>query len=177
MSDKIATFAGGCFWCTEAIFKNIRGVKKVESGYSGGKVNNPSYELVSTSSTGHAEAIQVTFEPKIVSYDDLLYLFLKMHDPTTKDRQGADVGTQYRSVIFYRDENQKSKAEKAIKKAQKDYDKKIVTELLPFKDFYKAEDYHQDYYKKNPDKMYCKLVIDPKIEKLKKNFGKYLKNQ
>ena len=175
MSKEIATFGGGCFWCTEAIFKSIKGVKKVVSGYSGGNVENPSYELVSTNSSGHAEAVQITFDTKIITYNDLLYIFLKTHNPTTLNRQGADVGTQYRSVIFYHDE-QKKVAEKAINKAQNEYNEKIVTEIVPFENFYEAENYHQDYYKKNPDKMYCKLVIDPKIQKLKKDFKKYLKS-
>ena len=175
MSKEIATFGGGCFWCTEAIFKSIKGVKKVVSGYSGGKEKDPSYELISTGSTKHAEAIQITFDPKLISYADLLYIFLKTHNPTTLNRQGADVGTQYRSVIFYHDE-QKKVAEKAINKAQNEYNEKIVTEIVPFENFYEAENYHQDYYKKNPDKMYCKLVIDPKIQKLKKDFKKYLKS-
>lgn len=170
-----ATFAGGCFWCTEAIFQNIRGVKTVESGYSGGETDNPTYEDVSGSSTGHAETIQITFDPKVVSYKDLLYIFFKMHDPTTKDRQGADVGSQYRSVVFYHSQEQKKFAQEAMAQFSKDYPSPIVTEIVPFKSFHKAEDYHQDYYEKNKNLPYCKLVIDPKIEKLKKNFGKYLK--
>lgn len=173
---ELATFAGGCFWCTEAIFQNIKGVSNVVSGYSGGEKENPNYEQVSGESTGHAETIQITFDPQVVKYSDLLYIFLKMHDPTTKDRQGADHGTQYRSVIFYHDEDQRQEAEKAIKNAQADYKDKIVTELTPYKVFYVAENHHQDYYNKNGETSYCKLVIDPKIEKLKKDFGKYLKN-
>lgn len=171
-----ATFAGGCFWCTEAIFQNIKGVSDVTSGYSGGEVENPSYEQVSGRETGHAEVIQLTFDPKVVSYKDLLYIFFKMHDPTQKDGQGADIGSQYRSIVFYHDENQKKEAEEAISEFKKEYPSPIVTEVIPFKNFYKAEDYHQDYYNNNKSAMYCKLVIDSKIEKLKKNFGKYLKN-
>lgn len=171
-----ATFAGGCFWCTEAIFQNIKGVSEVVSGYSGGEMENPSYEQVSESNTGHAETIQLTFDPRVVGYKDLLYIFFKMHDPTTKDRQGSDVGSQYRSVVFYHDEQQKKEAEEAIKDFQKEYLSPIVTEVLPFKNFYKAEGYHQDFYDHNKNTPYCKLVIDPKIEKLKKNFGKYLKS-
>ena len=170
-----ATFAGGCFWCTEAIFKNIRGVKNVEVGYSGGAAGVPTYEEVSTGKTGYAEAIQVTFEPKLVSYSDLLYLFFRTHDPTTKDRQGPDFGPQYRSVIFYKDGYQKIKAEKEKKKAQKLYDSHIVTEIIPFKNFFPAEDNHQNYYGKNKNNSYCKVVIDPKIRKLQKDFRKYLK--
>jgi methionine-S-sulfoxide reductase len=172
---KKATLAGGCFWCTEAIFKRIKGVKKVTSGYTGGNIENPSYEQVSSSSTGHAEAIQITYAPNVISYDDLLYIFFRTHDPTTLNRQGADVGTQYRSAIFYHNETQKKKAEKALKEAQRQYESKIVTEIVPFKKFYKAEDYHKDYYKNHTDAAYCKLVIDPKIKKLQDNLSKYLK--
>lgn len=172
---KKATFAGGCFWCQEAIFQNIKGVSDVMSGYSGGDMDTPGYEDVSSGSTGHAESIQLTFDPKLISYKDLLYIFFKMHDPTTKDRQGADVGSQYRSVIFYHDEEQKKEAQEAVKEFQKDYKDPIVTEIVPFKSFYKAEGYHQNYYNNNKNVPYCRLVIDPKIEKLKKNFGKYLK--
>jgi peptide-methionine (S)-S-oxide reductase len=176
-TSKLATFAGGCFWCTEAIFKRIRGVARVVPGYCGGDVENPTYEQVSSSTTGHAEAIQMTYDPKKISYDDLLYIFWKTHDPTTPNRQGSDVGPQYRSMIFYHDEKQKKKALKSKKRMEKDItaENPIVTEVVPFKKFYPAEGYHHDYYAKNPGKMYCKLVIDPKIEKLKKNFGEYLK--
>ncbi len=172
---KKATFAGGCFWCTEAIFQNIKGVSEVISGYSGGEVQEPNYNQVSEGATGHAEAIQLTFDPKVVSYKDLLYIFFKMHDPTTKDKQGADEGSQYRSVVFYHDSGQKEEAQKAIEEFKKEYPSPIVTEVVPFNNFYIAESYHQDYYNNNKNAMYCKLVIDPKIEKLKKNFGKYLK--
>lgn len=169
-----ATLAGGCFWCTEAIFLRVKGVEKVVSGYSGGHMDNPSYEKVSSGATGHTEAIQIIFNPKIISYEDLLYIFFRTHDPTTMNRQGADVGTQYRSVIFYNNDNQKNQAEKAKDEAQKIYEDPIVTEIVPYKSFYKAEDYHQNYYANNPQKTYCKLIIDPKIIKLQRDIKKYL---
>ena len=172
---KKAYFAGGCFWCTEAIFQMIKGVSKVTSGYAGGNIDSPSYEQVSTGSTGHTEAIEITYDPDAVDYSDLLYIFFKTHDPTTLDQQGADVGPQYRSAIFYTDDEQKTKAQKEKAKAQKDYKDSIVTEILPLKDFYEAEGYHQDYYNKNKNESYCRVVIDPKIQKLKENYGKYIK--
>ncbi len=172
---EIATLAGGCFWCTEGIFNQIKGVEKVVSGYSGGTMENPNYEKVSAGITNHAEAIQVTFDPKIISYKDILYIFFKTHDPTTMNRQGNDAGTQYRSVVFFHDEDQKKIAEELKKDLQKDYKDKIVTEVVPFEKFYVAEGYHQDYFAKNPDKPYCTLVIDPKIQKLKKDFKQFLK--
>lgn len=172
---ETATLAGGCFWCTEGIFKQIKGVKEVTSGYSGGNMDNPDYEQVSSGVTNHAESIQIKFDPKVIRFKDILYIFFKSHDPTTMNRQGHDVGSQYRSAIFYYDEKQKKEAETALADAQKDYDGKIVTQILPFKSFFEAEDYHQDYFEKNPEKPYCKLVIDPKIQKLKRDFKKYLK--
>lgn len=171
---EIATFAGGCFWCTEALFKNLRGVKSVTPGYSGGESDNPTYEEVSTGETGHAESIQIEFDPKVISFKDLLYVFFKTHDPTTLNRQGADVGTQYRSIVFYHDERQEKIAQEIKKEIAKDYDSPIVTEILPFKEFYKAEDYHKNYYEEHKNAPYCKLVIDPKISKLKKNFPNFL---
>jgi len=171
---KMATLAGGCFWCTEALFLRVKGVEKVISGYSGGNIDNPSYEKVSSGISGHAEVIQITYDPKKISYKNLLYIFFRTHDPTTLNRQGADVGSQYRSVIFYHDKNQKKVADKAIKDAQKDYTAPIVTKVLPFETFYKAEDYHQNYFSNNPEKNYCKLVINPKIKKLQQDFKKYL---
>ena len=172
-----ATFAGGCFWCTEAIFKKLKGVKEVVSGYAGGDKENPSYEEVSSSTTGHAEAIQITFDPKTISYEDLLYVFMRTHDPTTLNRQGNDVGTQYRSEIFYHNGDQKKLAEKEIRELEESdyYDGKIVTKISHYRDFFPAESYHQDYYKNNKNKPYCKIVIDPKIDKLKKDFKKFLK--
>ena len=175
---EIATFAGGCFWCTEAIFTRLKGVKKTVSGYTGGNVEKPSYDQVSHGDTGHTEAIQVTYDPKIISYKDLLYIFWRTHDPTTINRQGADVGPQYRSMILYNSEEQKQKALASKEKVKKEgiYKNPIVTEILPLESFYKAEDYHQNYYSKDPKKSYCRLVIDPKINKLQKDFKKYLKN-
>ena len=174
---EVATFAGGCFWCTEGIFQRLKGVKTVVSGYAGGNIDNPTYEEVSSGETGHAEAIQITFDPSVISYKDLVYVFLKTHDTTTKDRQGNDVGTQYRSALFYHDEKQKMIAEETIKTLdqEKIYSSPIVTEVLPFKNFFKAEGYHQNYYNNNPDKMYCKLVIDPKIKKLEEVMPEFLK--
>jgi peptide-methionine (S)-S-oxide reductase len=172
-----ATFAAGCFWCTEAIFKRIRGVKKVISGYAGGETENPTYENVHNKDTNHAESIQISFDPNKISYKDLLYIFWRTHDPTTLNKQGADVGTEYRSIIFYHNEKQKLLAEKTKRSAQKLYDNPIVTEIVPLKNFYEAEAYHQDFYKRNKSAPYCRIVIDPKIQKLQKNFKKYLKKE
>ena len=172
---EITTLAGGCFWCTEAIFKNLKGVTKVVSGYSGGTKEGASYEDIHYKDTKHAESIQITFDPKEISYKELLYVFFKTHDPTTVDRQGADIGPEYRSMIFFADKAQQDAAHDALKEAQKLYDSLIVTEIVPFKSFYEAEDYHQDFYRKNPNSIYCQLVIDPKISKLKKDFKSYLK--
>lgn len=172
---EIATIAGGCFWCTEAVFVNLKGVEKVVPGYSGGSVENPSYEQVSSGETGHAESIQITFDHKVISYDELLYVFWKTHDPTQLNRQGKDVGPQYRSAIFYNDEVQKEKALKSKTEAQKFYASPIVTEIVPFKNFYPAEQYHREYYLKNRNAPYCRLVIDPKIQKLRKEFKDLLR--
>ena len=169
------TLAGGCFWCTEAIFKMLRGVAKVTPGYSGGDTPNPSYEQVCDETTGHAEAIQVEFDPKVITYPELLYVFFRLHDPTTLNKQGNDAGHSYRSAIFYQDKTQKDEAEKARDEAQVKYKDKIVTEIVPFKNFYEAENYHKDYYTKNQDAPYCQIIIDPKIEKLKKEFSQFLK--
>lgn len=172
-----ATFGQGCFWCAEAIFQQIEGVAKVESGYSGGSTLNPTYKDVCTGTTGHAEVIQVTFDPSKVSYDELLEVFWKTHDPTTLNRQGNDVGTQYRSVIFYHNEAQKRKAELYLKQLsdEKVWPNPIVTQIVPFSKFYKAEGYHQNYYQNNPRQAYCQLVIVPKLEKFEKVFKKKLK--
>lgn len=174
---EIATFGSGCFWCTEAIFERVKGVQKVVSGYSGGTTENPTYKEVCTGNTGHAECTQIYFDPSIVSYDELLEIFWKTHDPTTLNRQGNDVGTQYRSVIFYHNQEQKQKAEYYKKKLQEEkiWDKPIVTEIVEFKKFYPAEDYHQDYYDNNPNQGYCAFVITPKIEKFEKIFKDKLK--
>lgn len=172
-----AIFGGGCFWCTEAIFKMVKGVKKVTSGYAGGKMRNPSYEDVSTGDTGHAEAIEIEFDPKEIIYKDLVYIFFRTHDPTTMNRQGADVGTQYRSVIFYKNEAQKKIAEDGLRRAQSEFDSPIVTGIVPFDEFYTAEGYHQNYFEENPHSGYCRLVIDPKIKKLQEKLGKHLKTK
>lgn len=172
-----ATFGSGCFWCTEAIFLNVDGITKVESGYAGGNVKNPTYKEVCSGLTGHAEVIQLTFDPQKISYDDLLEIFWQTHDPTTLNQQGADVGTQYRSVIYYHSDDQKNKAEyyKARLGEEHVFDKPIVTEISPATVFYKAEDYHQNYYKLNNNAPYCTYVIRPKLEKFKKAFKAKLK--
>lgn len=174
---QTATLSGGCFWCTEAIFQRLKGVEKVQSGYTGGKIENPTYEDVSDGDSGHAEAVQITFNPSVISFKELLEVFWKLHDPTTLNRQGADVGTQYRSAIFYHDEAQKLDAEKLKAELDKsgEYSDPIVTEITPFSKFYSAEKYHDNYYNSNRNQGYCKLVIDPKIQKLTKNFGEKLK--
>lgn len=174
---ETATFGGGCFWCTEAIFQEVNGVFSVVSGYSGGNVRNPSYREVTSGSTGHAEVIQIKFDPEVVSYLQLLEIFFKTHDPTTLNRQGADVGTQYRSVIFYHNSQQKEMAGK-VKEAldkEKIWKDPIVTEISEFSAFYKAEDYHQNYFENNPNQAYCQFVIVPKLEKLEKLFKDQLK--
>ena len=177
-SREMITLGGGCFWCTEAVFEELKGVEKVESGFSGGTVANPSYELVCTGRTGHAEVSNITFDPKVISLKDLLEVFFTVHDPTTLDRQGNDVGTQYRSVIFYRNERQKAVALQVIKEitAKKIWRDKIVTEVVPYKAFYKAEDYHQEYFKRNGDQPYCQIVIAPKVAKFRAHFMSRLRN-
>ncbi len=174
---QTATFAGGCFWCIEAIFKKLKGVQSVISGYSGGKMENPNYDKVSMGTTGHAESIQVIFDPNVISYSTLLDVFWHLHDPTTLNRQGGDVGTQYRSVIFYHTEEQREIAEKSKEDLTKSktYRDPIVTQIVPFEKFYNAEDYHQDYYNTNTTNPYCRIVIDPKITKLYKDFKPLLK--
>jgi len=171
--SEIATLAGGCFWCTEAVFKRLKGVEAVTPGYTGGMIPNPTYKQVCSGETGHAEAIQVTFDPAVISYEDILHVFFKLHDPTTLNRQGADVGTQYRSAIYYQDEAQKQTAERVIKEVDDShvYDSPIVTEVSPVTDYYEAEDYHLDFYDQNRSYPYCRVVIDPKIEKLTREFG------
>lgn len=172
-----ATFAEGCFWCTEAFFQQLKGVEKVVSGYSGGHVPNPTYEQVCTGTTGHAEASEIIYDPSVISYDQLLEAFWESHDPTTLNRQGNDVGTQYRSVIFYRNEAQKQKAEAYKQKlnASGAFSAPIVTAIEPLKNFYPAERYHQDYYENNPNQPYCQMVIRPKLEKFRKVFKDELK--
>jgi peptide-methionine (S)-S-oxide reductase len=171
-----AVFGAGCFWCVEAIFEELKGVQSVEAGYSGGTVENPSYEQVCTGTTGHAEVARIIFDPSVITYDDLLEVFWTTHDPTTLNRQGADVGEQYRSVIFYLNDKQKEAAEKSKKDvAPKIWDDPIVTSIEPLKKFYVAEDYHQNYYDNNPNKSYCQYVINPKLEKFRKKFKEKLK--
>lgn len=174
---ETATFGGGCFWCTEAIFKSLKGVETVESGYSGGKLQNPTYKEVCSGLTGHAEVIQITFDPAIISFDELLEVFWKTHDPTTLNQQGADRGTQYRSVVFYHSLQQKETAEKYKTALNKElvYGKPVITEITAFEKFYKAENYHQDYYANNSTQGYCQMVIAPKLEKFRKIFKDKLK--
>jgi peptide-methionine (S)-S-oxide reductase len=174
-----ATFAAGCFWCTEAQFKELKGVESVTSGFTGGHVKNPSYEEVCTGTTGHAEATNIIYDPSQITYDELLEAFFTMHDPTQLNRQGNDVGTQYRSAIFYHNAMQKAKAIYYIEHLNKvkAYKNKIVTEVKPYTVFYKAEDYHQDFYNKNPNQHYCKYVIQPELEKFRKVFKDKLKEQ
>jgi peptide-methionine (S)-S-oxide reductase len=176
-SKEIATLAGGCFWCTEAVFLSIDGVEKVVSGYIGGTIKNPAYREVTTGRTGHAEAVQITFDPKKVNFATLLEIFFATHDPTTLNRQGNDVGTQYRSEIFYNTEDQKIVSEKyiALLTKEKVFDDPIVTKISKATVFYEAEDYHQNYYNENKQQPYCNFVITPKMEKLKKKFSKNLK--
>lgn len=172
---EVATLAGGCFWCLEAVYEQLRGVEKVESGYAGGHVPDPTYRQVTTGKTGHAEVVQITYDPAVVSFRELLEVFFTIHDPTTLNRQGADVGTQYRSAIFYHDEDQRQVAEEVIREieAAAIWDDPIVTEVSPLDAFYKAEDYHQEYYRNNPYQPYCQVVIAPKVSKFRQ---KYLAN-
>jgi len=172
---EVATLAGGCFWCLEAVYEQLRGVEKVESGYAGGHVPNPTYRQVTTGKTGHAEVVQLTYDPAVVSFRELLEVFFTIHDPTTLNRQGADVGPQYRSAIFYHDEAQRQVAEEVIREmeAAAIWDNPIVTEVSPLEAFYRAEDYHQEYYRNNPYQPYCQVVIAPKVSKFRQ---KYLAN-
>ena len=175
---EVATLAGGCFWCTEAVFQEIKGVVTVETGYSGGSIPNPTYEQVSTGTTGHAEAVQILFDPSIISFREILEIFFATHDPATLNRQGADFGHQYRSAVFYHNDKQRANAEEVIEEltSEKIYDLPIVTEVEPFEAFYKAEDYHKDYFKKHLEQPYCRVVISPKIAKLRKKFRDKLKS-
>jgi len=174
---EVATLAGGCFWCLEAAFQDLKGVENVQSGYAGGRVTNPSYEDVCTGTTGHAEVVQITFDPQVVSFEDLLHVYFTIHDPTTLNRQGADVGTQYRSAIFYHSPEQKATAERVIAElqAQKLWDEPVVTELKPLTAFYPAEEYHRDYFRRNPTQGYCQAVIAPKVAKVRKLYFDRLK--
>lgn len=173
---ELATFGGGCFWCTEALFQSLRGVLKVEPGYCGGRTNNPTYQQVCTGETGHAEVIQVTFNPSEISYSDLLEVFFNTHDPTTLNRQGADVGTQYRSVVFFHNEQQRKKAETIKQEIHESgrWDDPLVTEICPYSTFYKAEGYHKNYFNENPSQPYCTFVIAPKLESFRKKYSQLL---
>ena len=177
-TDKLETaiFAGGCFWCLEAVYADLKGVSKVESGYSGGEIPNPSYESVCTGSTGHAEVVQISFNPQEISYADLLRIHLSTHDPTTLNYQGADHGTQYRSIILTHSEEQENTAEMIIEEMAPSFTDEIVTDITSFETFYRAEEEHQNYYKDNPDQGYCAAVINPKLKKFRKLFVDYLIN-
>ena len=177
MSDRreIATLGGGCFWCLDAAYREIMGVTRVVSGYAGGTVPNPTYEQVSTGRTGHAEVVQVEFDPEVISYDDILAVFWSIHDPTTKDRQGADVGTQYRSMILTSDDAQAAAARASAEAIQKSWANPVVTEIEPLTGFYPAEDYHQDYFARNPNQGYCQIVINPKLKKVRDHHAALLR--
>jgi peptide-methionine (S)-S-oxide reductase len=174
---EVATLGGGCFWCLDAIFSELRGVEKVVSGYSGGDVANPTYEMVCGDTTGHAEVVQVTFDPRTISYRELLHVFFTLHDPTMPNRQGADVGTQYRSIVLYHDDRQKADVEAVIREVNSSgiWRRGAVTEVNPFQEFYPAEGYHQGYFKNNPRQPYCRVVIAPKVAKLRKKYLEKLK--
>ncbi|MRR58057.1 MAG: peptide-methionine (S)-S-oxide reductase [Deltaproteobacteria bacterium] len=174
---ETATLGGGCFWCLEAVFQGLKGVERVVSGYAGGITARPTYEQVCTGVTGHAEVVQVTFDPEVISYADLLEVFWRIHDPTTLNRQGNDVGTQYRSVIFYHSREQEETAQKSLAAiaASDLWPDPIVTEIAPLTEFYQAERYHQDYYRSNPNQPYCSIIIDPKVVKFRKEFHEMLK--
>jgi peptide-methionine (S)-S-oxide reductase len=177
--SETATLANGCFWCSEAIFKRLKGVKSVTPGYAGGTIKNPSYDQVCNGKTGHAESIQIVFDPSVIDFDKILNIFWHTHNPTTLNRQGNDVGTQYRSAIFYHNEKQREIAEKSKEDLEKDriYKDSIVTEITPFKNFYTAENYHQDYYEKHKDDPYCNFVIDPKLRKLLQKYRNEVKEE
>lgn len=176
-STETATLASGCFWCAEAVFSIVKGVEKVEPGYTGGSKPNPTYEEVSMGTTGHVEAVQLSFDPKVISFMEILEIFFATHDPTTMNRQGPDVGTQYRSVIFYHNEKQKETAKSLIEEYTKEqiWDKPIVTQVVPYMTFYPAEEYHKNYFKRHPESAYCQQVITPKIAKLQQHFLSKLK--
>ena len=175
MNNETAIFGAGCFWCVEAVFQNLKGVSSVLPGYAGGHVANPTYEQVSGGTTGHAEVAKIEFDPAVIKFADLLNVLFSTHNPTTMNRQGSDVGEQYRSAIFYTSAEQKQQAGEFVKTAQKDFDSPIVTQVQPLDKFYQAENYHRDYYKNNPNNPYCQLVIDPRLEKFRKKFASLLK--
>lgn len=176
-SKEVATLGGGCFWCLEAVYEQLQGIEQVVSGYAGGHVENPSYQEVCTGKTGHAEVVQLTYDPDTVSFREILQVFFTIHDPTTRNRQGADVGPQYRSIILYHDEEQKQIAEDVIDEFESEgvWENPIVTEVEPLEEFYRAEDYHQEYYRNNPGQPYCQAVIAPKVSKFRKKFTEKLK--
>jgi len=176
---EVATFGGGCFWCLEAVFEQLNGVTRVISGYSGGSVSNPTYEQVCSGRTGHAEVVQITFDPRLLSYKELLQVFFSIHDPTTLNRQGHDVGSQYRSVIYFQNDDQKIQAENIMKEIEIEqvWNDPIVTEVAPLEAFYPAEEYHQEYFRNHPDQTYCQVVISPKVVKFRKQFLDRLKEQ
>jgi peptide-methionine (S)-S-oxide reductase len=177
MATEIATLAGGCFWCLEAVYDELKGVDSVVSGYSGGHVDHPTYRQVTSGTTGHAEVVQITFDPEVVSYKELLEIFFTIHDPTTLNRQGPDVGTQYRSAIFYHSAEQQAIAEEILREIEsaKLWNDPIVTEITPFESFFPAEEYHQDYFKRNPTQGYCQVVIAPKVAKFRQKYFQKLK--
>ncbi len=175
MKEELATLGGGCFWCLEAVFTRFKGIIKVVSGYAGGRIPNPNYERVCTGSSGYAEVVQISFDADVMSYEQLLGIFFTIHDPTTLNRQGHDIGTQYRSVIFYHDESQRDLAQKVVKEVSKHYPNPIVTEISPLPTFYMAESYHQNYFALNPQQSYCKLVVFPKVEHAKALYSAFLK--
>jgi len=174
-NNQVAILAGGCFWCLEAAYKMFRGVISVESGYSGGKVKHPTYEAVCGGETGHAEAVKIEFDPREISYQDILDIFWTIHNPTTLNQQGNDIGTQYRSIIFYHNDEQKEIAENSIKRAGKLWDDPVVTELIPEETFYIAEESHQNYFANNPSRAYCQMIINPKLSKLREKYISFLK--
>lgn len=176
---EIAIFGGGCFWCTEAVFRSLKGVKSVVPGYSGGSKETATYEKVSGGKTGHIETIKIEYDPSVISYSDLLNVFFHTHNPTTPNRQGADIGEQYKSIIFYLDQNQKNEAENMLAKLTKEktYEDPIITKIEPFAEFFEAEEYHKNYYERNKNATYCEVIITPKIEKLEKRFRELIKNE
>lgn len=173
---QTATLGGGCFWCLEAVFQQLRGVSAVQPGYAGGHVPHPTYEQVCTGTTGHAEVVQITFDPSVITYRDLLEVFFSIHDPTTPDRQGEDVGPQYRSIILYHNDEQRQTAEAVIRELEQSgaWDDPVVTQVVPLESFYPAEEYHKDYFRRNPDRPYCRLVIAPKVGKFRRRFSEKL---
>ncbi|MFZ5918335.1 MAG: peptide-methionine (S)-S-oxide reductase MsrA [Chloroflexota bacterium] len=179
MHTEIATLGGGCFWCLEAVYEQLRGVEKVVSGYAGGRTPNPSYQQVCTGTTGHAEVVQITYDPQVITFRELLEVFFTIHDPTTLNRQGGDVGTQYRSAIFYHDEGQRQTAGEVIHEIEAAgiWDAPLVTEVTPLTDFFKAEDYHQEYFRHNPSQGYCRAVIAPKVAKFRQKYLDRLKTE